>query len=270
MKKSALLIFVVALILTLTISCATNSSVISSSVSNSSVSNKISLEKESKTQEEAKNFVTAIYTKEDAQPYTCTDGDKEQLDTIWIYYSNGTFVQYAELQDNLEFFSSGTYELTENEISLLVKRSQKYQLGKLSEYSSEHIYEPEALGFEKIYSYQENPNQESTKKIEAVFYGLDKQNYEADQIDTIWIYYDDMTFEQFAILDDSMQLFSTGDYSFEDGGDFIYEIQELNYGDITLNRHQKYVAGKGLVAYESSHTYDLNSLGFKALVMPTL
>lgn len=229
-------------------------------------------------EENETRFVTAVFAKEEAQLYTNADGGKDMIDTVWIYYSDGTFEQYAELGETAALFSTGSYEIggdgdfviDENEtvVNLTIRRSSKYQNGLLSKYASEHTYALGELGFEKLYAFESD-----SRTIEAVFYGKDKQLFveedgAREMLDTIWIYYSDMTFEQFAPIDGAMTLFSTGSYAFADGGDFIYEADEADYGDIVLNRTQKYQAGKGLTAYESSHTYDLKSLGFVVLVAP--
>lgn len=219
-------------------------------------------------------YIVSIYAKEDAQPY----GSSEKLDTIWVYYSDGTFEQFAELNDNIILFSTGEYKLkgcddfyvdkNEGAVEIIVLRNQKFQNGKLSEYKSEHIYDPIELGFTQLYGY----NPKDGKIAEVIFYALDKQLYidtsgDKDMLDTCWIYYNDMTFEQYAALDESVVLFSTGTYKFADGGDFIYDSKDIDDGDIIIERHQKYKAGEGLVAYESSHRYDLNSLGFKEIAL---
>lgn len=220
-------------------------------------------------------YIVSIYAKENAQPY-----DNDMLDTIWIYYSDGSFEQYAELDDAIELFSTGTYVLAEDDdfyieeadepLYITITRDQKFQNGKLSEYSSEHLYNLGTLGFDQLYGYNKNDG----RIAEALFYGLDKQLYidemgDKDMLDTCWIYYNDNTFEQYAELDDEIVLFSTGTYKLVDGGDFIYEMNESDFGDIIINRDQKYKAGEGLVAYASSHRYDLNSLGFDEIALST-
>ena len=77
--------------------------------------------------------------------------------------------------------------------------------------------------------------------VEAVFVGNKKQPFtendgDKGNVDTIWIYYSDMTFEQFAIIEDKTILFSTGTYKFENGGDFIYAENDKDHGNIVINR----------------------------------
>lgn len=218
-------------------------------------------------------YIVSVYAKESAQPYKGYDN----LDTIWVYYSDDTFEQYAELDDDIVLFSTGTYELIDGDdfyfeegepMDIIISRNQKYQNGALSEYSSEHTYDLGTLGFEQLYGY----SNEEGRIAEAIFYGLDKQPYldesgEKDMLDTCWIYYSDDTFEQYAEVDDDIVLFSAGTYELENGGDFIYCADKPDYGDIVINRNRKYIAGQGLVSYESSHRYDLNSLGFDEIAL---
>lgn len=219
-------------------------------------------------------LVAAVFTKDDGQLYIEKDGDREYLDTMWVYYTDGTFEQYVEGDDdNLLLFSTGTYKLDggdfvfdEGEVDygdITIERDKKYQNGKLSGYSSSHTYDLGSLGFVQLYALDER----DSRHVEAVFYGLDKQLFverdgEREYLDTIWIYYSDMSFEQYASVDDKMILFSSGTYAFEDGGDFIYEAEEDDCGDILITRTMKYSATKGLEEYSSMHLYDLNSLGF--------
>ncbi len=231
------------------------------------------------SEKKEERYVSAIFQKEEAQKYIEDDEEAEFLDTIWIYYSDGTFEQYAMMDDTAVLFSSGTYAVVSGsfaslpegeETSITIRRSSKYQNGEFAAYSSEHMYDLGTLGFDEIYAYRENGH-----RIEAVFFGDDRQLFvesdgDREMLDTIWIYYDDMSFEQFALLDGHMRLFSRGSYAFSDGGDFFYEEKASDCGDITITRSEKYQAGKGLSAYSSSHTYDLNSLGFEKIVMPSL
>lgn len=105
------------------------------------------------------------------------------------------------------------------------------------------------------------------KNVSAIFVGLDKQLFTGGDnlIDTIWVYYDDETFEQFAEVGRELVLFSQGNYHFENGGNFIDGKKDLSKGQIVINRHKKYQNGLGLVDYSSTHTYSLYGLGFKCI-----
>ena len=136
-------------------------------------------------------------------------------------------------------------------------------------YSSSHSYALNTLGFSQLYAPDE------TKHIVTVFSGPEKQPFEIiDQndgkmentmVDTWWVYYDDSSFEQYAEINDKIELFSFGTYEFKDGGDYIYSVDESDHGKITINRIKKYKDGEGLIDHKSSHTYDLNTLGYDQL-----
>ena len=42
--------------------------------------------------------VEAMFAAPDIQPYTGEDGDQEKLDCIWVFYTDGTFEQFAEAE----------------------------------------------------------------------------------------------------------------------------------------------------------------------------
>ncbi len=103
---------------------------------------------------------------------------------------------------------------------------------------------------------------------EAVFVGVEKQPYtdeagKQSMLNTVWMYFDDMTFEQYAFVDGAMQLFSTGMYDLSGEDGFLLKDGKTLAKQLTLHRTQKYQAGKGLAEYESTHTYDLNTIGFE-------
>ncbi len=104
-------------------------------------------------------------------------------------------------------------------------------------------------------------------QVSATFVGIEKQPYKDEagketMLNTVWIYFDDLHFEQYAYVDGAMQLFSTGNYELLDGADFEYGPDDTKDTEITITRTKKYQAGKGLSDYSSTHTYTLNTLGF--------
>ena len=105
------------------------------------------------------------------------------------------------------------------------------------------------------------------KDVSAIFSGIDKQpsGGSDEMVDTIWIYYDNGTFYQYAEIDKEMILFSQGNYHFENNGNFIDGQKDSSKGQIVINRNKKYQYGKGLLDYSSLHTYDLYALGFKCI-----
>ncbi|MBO5574116.1 MAG: hypothetical protein J5947_07740 [Clostridium sp.] len=104
-------------------------------------------------------------------------------------------------------------------------------------------------------------------QVSATFVGFEKQPYKDEagkesKLNTVWIYYKDLHFEQYAFVDGAMQLFSTGNYELSDGAHFEFGPDDKDVGEITITRTKKYQAGKGLSDYSSTHTYELNTLGF--------
>ena len=104
--------------------------------------------------------------------------------------------------------------------------------------------------------------------VAAIFLGADMQPYQdddddddMDHLDTVWVYFDDMTFTQYAFLDDGIVKFSEGTYEFENGADFKFEPSE-DVHNITITRTAMYAYDTGLAPYDSTDTYDLGAIGF--------
>ena len=231
--------------------------------------------------------VTAIYYGEDAQPFTEPDGDEEELDTIWVYYDDMTFEQFAEVDEKTCLFSEGTYSFANNSDfvydendanpgGVIITRTQKYQTGKgLAPYDSTHEYDFTDIakrGFVKIYP----DSTDSDSAVVTVFYGDDKQPFteedgDQEMVDTAWIYFDDGTFKQYAEVEENDQdkivLFSQGNYAFADDGHFVCETDEPEHGTIIITRTHKYQTEKGLVPYDSVHDFNLGTLGFVQLLV---
>ena len=104
-------------------------------------------------------------------------------------------------------------------------------------------------------------------QVSATFVGIEVQPYKDEagtetMLNTVWIYFNDLHFEQYAFVDGAMQLFSTGNYELSEGAHFEFGPDDKDVGEITITRTKKYQAGKGLSDYSSTHTYELNTLGF--------
>ena len=212
------------------------------------------------------------------------NGDMDQVDTVWVYYSDKTFEQFADLDNKVVLFSIGNYELkedadfnyNENEEDhgkIQIDRTKKYSKDKgLNKHVSSHEYGMDEIreqGYIPVYSPDEG------KKVVTVFFGPDKQpleeidaddnETEKEMVDTWWIYYDDGTFDQYAQIHDQVVLFSTGTYKFKEDGGFIYDAKDGYPGKIQIDYTKQYKDGEGLVEHKFSRTDDLNSLGFDQL-----
>ena len=220
--------------------------------------------------------VLAIFVAPDIQPYDEEDGVQEKLDSIWVFYTDGTFEQFAEADDRVQLFSTGTHQMVDDADfiyehpgkagngQITIHRTGKLTSGSIVDYDSEHTYDLGTLGFYPAYT-PENPD----RQVTAVFYGDDKQPFteqdgDREMLDTWWIYYSDGTFAQFAILDDVVVLFSEGVYKLADGGSFGYE-QTSGNDVITIERTKKYTTD-GLQEYHSTHDYELGMLGLVRIV----
>ncbi len=219
--------------------------------------------------------VVAVYAQQKKQLYPQKEGNVSFLDTIWIYFSDNSFVQYAFIDEKPVVFSKGVYHFEngggfitekakENTSHLVINRTAKFAEKKgLRKYKSERHFELSNIGFEKLFC-----RDDKGKKIVALFAGKGKQPYGDGQlIDTYWIFYDDMTFTQYACPECYPELFSEGTYSLSDGGNFDYSVNKKDYGKITINRTKKLQAGHTYADYVSSHTYKLHTLGFELLVL---
>ena len=116
----------------------------------------------------------------------------------------------------------------------------------------------------KILDYAKVNSKRTTDEIEVAYFGLDLQPYKDINgvdtlIDTLWIYFKDGTFEQYANIGEEVVLFSIGNYKTKVNNDFRFNKSDI----ITINREAKYKAGVGLDnTHKSSHDYDIDKLNF--------
>ena len=108
--------------------------------------------------------------------------------------------------------------------------------------------------------------------VAAVFAAQQKQPFtRADgsvtNQDTIWIYFTDGSFVQYALIDDEHVVFSEGNFALSEGADFLFEENEADYGTITISRTMKFQPGLNYSEYASEHSYGLKTLGFTQLVL---
>ena len=223
--------------------------------------------------------VESVFAGVERQPITDEDGDIiTEEDTIWIYYSDGTFEQFVDLDGKTVLFSTGTYEFSEggdftyeegasSNGKITIVRNKKYQSGLgLAPYHSSHTFDLGTLGFTQVYA------PDPDRQVASIFFGNDMQPYaeetgDAGKIDTWWIYFNDGSFQQYAEVGEDAVLFSTGTYEFKEGSGFLYEAGEQVGANITIERNQKYQRGMGLNSYSASRTYDLSTLDYVQLLV---
>jgi len=101
----------------------------------------------SETQEEE---IAAILAARNKQPHPTFTTKKDSLDTVWVLFANGDFVQYVTMDDELRIFSRGTYSRNEDQ-SIHITRTQKYMEGAgLREYHSVHPYTLDPDAYEQL------------------------------------------------------------------------------------------------------------------------
>lgn len=179
---------------------------------------------------QAAPHVTALFFGNDKQVYM-TDSGETLLDSLWIYYSDKKYDQYVIYPDGkTDLFASGTYESFGGE-----------------EYGTK-IFEKKG----------------GSKHVLSVFIGDNRQPYDTGDgnkvlLDTVWVYYSDKTFDQYAILPDGqVVLFSCGLYKLADEK----AVAVAPGKKFTLHRSKKYQKDGGLLPYSSTHDYEDELLDF--------
>lgn len=214
--------------------------------------------------------VEAVFVKDEGQMFVQENGSISMLDTAWVYYSNLTFEQYAIIDDEVKLFSQGTYRFEEgsdfdpsnSEKDLInITRSTKYNAQDgLQPYQSEHLYDLYNLGYTQIL------NREKDAHMIAAFLGAANQPYGDEMVDSLWLYYGDQSFEQYAYLDYMHPtLFSEGYWKIDNGTELYLGTEKENDVIITLTRTKKLQDGS-YMAYASEHTYELKTLGYEQIV----
>ncbi len=214
----------------------------------------------------AEKYVSAVFFANDKLPFA--DATAESLlDTLWIFFSDASFEQYAIYPDGgVRRFLAGTYKLigeaapdsdfsADRQIELTVAEEPRTFL--ISEQFGSKLFEKTG----------------GTKHVLSLFVGDNRQPYPADDgseqyLDTVWLYYSDTTFDQYAILPDGkVAYFSTGLYKLSDKKERVV----LPGKEFTLHRTKKYQKGEGLVSYHSTHVYQKELDDFVLVyAMPTV
>ena len=219
-------------------------------------------------EENPKAEILAIYSCPDTQIITGEDQSKELADTIVFLYRDLTYTQYINHNNRYEIYSTGTFAVNFDwtkegwqyeEPHILTVRVQQL-------HAADHGLEPVDFTYdvnlERVTDFCLYPDNLRTElKLVATFMQVDKQKLvkadgSEEYLPTMWFYYDNGTFEQYALIDGHDDvLFSSGDYS----------ITDPSFADasvLTLHRTQKYQDGYGLSDYDSTHDYVIDELGF--------
>lgn len=214
----------------------------------------------------AGNDVKAIYAAPGSQIITNADGSKDLADTVILMEEDGGFQQYVIHGNQAELYSQGQYVLSgepggNTPAIMTVTVQQLHQSGhEMADVALTYDVNLSAKDMFCLYPLKA----ENGVKVVAAFMQADKQKLEKadgseELLSTLWLYYDNETFQQYSVLPDyEVALFSTGDYSIR--GDFSVADSIL-----TIHRTQKYADDTGLAAYDSTHKYIMGELGFVRL-----
>ncbi len=218
--------------------------------------------------------VVAVYGKPNSEPIKAPDSDEiiTSTDAFYIFYSDNTYDQYAEVGAQYLLYSSGNYSVKDGDfivngendkITVALEQLKKHTPPKmiLEEAKESKEVSLTDLGFVRMFG----PDDDS-KQVAAVFGDNYRQMYIDDsevvrKLDSVWIMFEDMSYVQYAYLNDDVILFGSGTYAFDETGDFDILPFEEDSGKITLNMDYMYDAPEDLEPRPI--TFDLGALGLE-------
>ena len=218
---------------------------------------------------EPRGEILAIYSCPDAQIVTGADQTKELADTVIFLYRNMSYVQYIIHDGEYEIYSEGgfTADFDWNEPDwqydaphIITVNVEKLHRENHRLTRADLTYD---INLDWVTNYCLYPDDARPDlKLTAAFIQTDKQllvhtDGSEEYLPTMWFYFDDGTFRQYALFDGREdRLFSRGEYSITGGG----------FADagavLTIHRTQKYKDGVGLADYDSLHDYVIGELDF--------
>ena len=208
--------------------------------------------------------IAAIYSASQSQIVTDANGSKANADTFVYLYENGAYRQYVDHDGQLEPYSEGTCELN-GELDAGGPVIVTFHVSKL--HQGDHELGDVDVSYDVDLSKEGDfclypAGDNSDKDVVAAFMQVDKQRLVKQDgteamLTTMWFYYGDGTFQQFALSEGGDDvLFSEGTYSVSNG----------SFADkgavLTIHRTKKYQDGEGLAPYDSTHDYVIGDLEF--------
>ena len=220
--------------------------------------------------------VVAVFAGVKAQPIKGPDDAPEgaepvKADTIWIFYTDETYDQYAETSLGYERYSTGTYFFKEDADFVIVEgedngiivieRNQTYSMEKkmLEDDKSTEEYELGTLGYVQLFGPDDG------RAVEAIYGDPTMTLYEDEngvlkKLDTVWIFFSDGSFSDYVFLEGDVILNCKGSYEFDEAGDFHLPPYEEDSGTITLTFEESLAGREG-----QSKTIDLGAMGLTCL-----
>ena len=219
-------------------------------------------------EEKADPEILAVYSCPETQIITAEDQSKELADTVIFLYRDLSYVQYVNHMNRYEVYSKGTFTVNfdweEPGWQYQTPHILTVHAGEMhaADHGTEAVDLTYDMNLDRVTDYCLYPdNVRPDLKLTAAFMQVDKQKLVREDgsevyLPTIWFYYGDGSFQQFAVLDGQEDvLFSTGDYSVTDG---VFTDTSV----LTIHRTQKYRDGTGLAEYDSRHEYVIGDLDF--------
>ena len=219
-------------------------------------------------EESAGPDILAVYYCPEAQIITGEDQSKELVDTVVFLWQDYTYVQYVDHGHRYEVYSNGSFEMNFDwqESGWQDKAPHILTVHVRQIHGTDHQPHPADLTYDinldRVTDYCLYPDDTRTGlKLVAAFMQVDKQKLvktdgSEEYLPTVWFYYDDGSFQQYAVLDGQENvLFSAGEYQISGG---FTEAGSV----LALHRTQKYQDGTGLADYDSTHDYVIGELDF--------
>ncbi len=211
--------------------------------------------------------ILAIYSSPGDQILTGEDDIDDIVSTVLYLYKDFTYSQHGIHDGRCETYSTGRFHIN-FDWDKAGQDSGKPHIMTLHVkklHNDDHQLKDVKLSYnvdlDRLSDYCLYSDTGSGPKLTAAFMQADKQllvrrDGSRTYLPTMWLYYDDGSFKQYALDDKKDILFSKGDYTLT-GGKFGDEGVVL-----TIHRTGKYQDGTGMAAYNSRHDYKVNSLGF--------
>ena len=183
-------------------------------------------------------------------------------------YQDLSYVQYVNHDNHYEIYSEGSFELNFD----WTEHGWEEQTPHILTLNVRQIHEADHqlkftdatydVNLDNLTDYCLYPDNIRTDlKLVAAFMQVDKQKLvkqdgSEEYLPTMWFYYNDGSFQQYAILGNAEQvLFSSGEYS-------VTNDEFMKQSVLTIHRTKKYQDGKGLADYDSTHDYVIGELDF--------
>ena len=212
--------------------------------------------------------ILAVFSSPEAQIMTGNDQSKELADTVIFLYQDYSYVQYVDHGNRYEIYTKGTFEVNfdwtepgwQNQAPhILTVHVEQIHTADHQTDATDLTYD---VDLDRVAGYCLYPDNARTDlELVAAFMQVDKQKLvrtdgSEEYLPTIWFYYNDGSFRQFAIVDGQKdELFSCGSYTVTDG---VFTDESV----LTIHRTQKYQDGVGLADYDSTHDYRIGGLDF--------